>query len=238
MSKHEVIQAFVAGEIGRRDFVRRLTALGVSSSAALAYAHSLAPEAGATGVAPIRGFVTRTQDDPDETYGPPIPDELLCDLFNLLIAIRTAVLALIDALIAAFDDGDLGPIGTARILERLQELREQIEAELVVLQGLADEFCGTALAATFKRAPLAQADDPSYDALVEMLDLEAGLYTAVVPAVVDPEARQSLMSIGMVVARHSAFARVLAGEPPAPTALEEPIPVAEAEERFRDLQDS
>jgi hypothetical protein len=236
VTKHEVIQAFVSGEIGRRDFVRRLTALGVSSSAALAYAHSLAPDAGAAGVAAGSAYVTRAQADPDGDYGAPIPDDLLCDLFTLLISIRQAVLESINALIDSNVDEDLGQIGSAQILQRLQEMGQHAATQLVVLQELADESCGTALATSFKRAPLAQADEVGYGSLAELLDLEAGLYTAVVPAIVDPAVRQTLMSIGMVVARHAAFARVLAGEAPAPTALEEPIPADEAAERFQDIQ--
>jgi len=41
MSKHEVVEAYLDGQIDRREFVRRLTMAGVSTAAALAYAHAL-----------------------------------------------------------------------------------------------------------------------------------------------------------------------------------------------------
>jgi hypothetical protein len=41
MSKHEVVEAYLQGRIDRREFVRRLTLVGVSAGAAVAYAQAL-----------------------------------------------------------------------------------------------------------------------------------------------------------------------------------------------------
>jgi hypothetical protein len=43
MSRHQLVDAYVSGQIGRRAFVRGLVALGMSASAAAAYAAALNP---------------------------------------------------------------------------------------------------------------------------------------------------------------------------------------------------
>jgi hypothetical protein len=43
VSRQDLVQAYVSGQIGRRAFVRGLVALGVSTSAAAAYAAALDP---------------------------------------------------------------------------------------------------------------------------------------------------------------------------------------------------
>jgi hypothetical protein len=48
MSRNELLEAYVAGKIGRRGFIQGLVALGVSMSAATAHAAALRPAA-ATG---------------------------------------------------------------------------------------------------------------------------------------------------------------------------------------------
>lgn len=47
MPKHELVEAYLEGRLDRRDFVRRLTALGVSAGAATIYAASLSDSAAA-----------------------------------------------------------------------------------------------------------------------------------------------------------------------------------------------
>lgn len=47
MTRHEAVQAYLTGRIDRREFVRRLTVAGVSTAAALTYAHSLTSSASA-----------------------------------------------------------------------------------------------------------------------------------------------------------------------------------------------
>jgi hypothetical protein len=43
MSRQDLVDAYVSGQVGRRAFVRGLVALGVSASAAAAYADALKP---------------------------------------------------------------------------------------------------------------------------------------------------------------------------------------------------
>lgn len=45
MTKRELVDAYLAGKVPRRTFIRRLSALGVSAAAAVAYANVLASEA-------------------------------------------------------------------------------------------------------------------------------------------------------------------------------------------------
>jgi hypothetical protein len=47
MSEEELISAYSEGRVSRRMFIRRLVAAGVSASAALAYASTLAPSGSA-----------------------------------------------------------------------------------------------------------------------------------------------------------------------------------------------
>ena len=49
MSKQELVEAYVEGRLTRRTFVRRLVAVGITLSAASAYAAALAPKAVAGG---------------------------------------------------------------------------------------------------------------------------------------------------------------------------------------------
>jgi len=58
VSKNEIVTAYLNGRIDRRQFVKRLTAVGVSSAAAMAYAQSLASPATASGTTrDSNGFV-------------------------------------------------------------------------------------------------------------------------------------------------------------------------------------
>lgn len=63
MTKHEVVAAYLAGRIDRREFIRKLTLAGVSAGAAVAYAETLSRSAAAQGAGRgVRGYVTAFQD--------------------------------------------------------------------------------------------------------------------------------------------------------------------------------
>jgi hypothetical protein len=64
VSKHEVVGAYLRGQIDRREFVRRLGLAGVSTAAALAYAQRLAAPTAAAPVAGRHGLVAAQQDYP------------------------------------------------------------------------------------------------------------------------------------------------------------------------------
>ena len=69
MSREQLIDSYLRGELSRRRFIRGLVAAGVSLGAAVAYAE-LAPE-------PVRAappYDMATQDDPPATPSPPPPD--------------------------------------------------------------------------------------------------------------------------------------------------------------------
>jgi hypothetical protein len=69
MSRDQLIEGYLRGEISRRRFIRGLVASGVSLGAAIAYGE-LAPE-------PVRAappYDMATQDDPPATPSPPPPD--------------------------------------------------------------------------------------------------------------------------------------------------------------------
>jgi hypothetical protein len=71
VSKHEVVDAYLRGRIDRREFVRRLTAIGVSSAAAVAYAQTLSrPAAASQGATDARGYQRAFQADQTPTTYP------------------------------------------------------------------------------------------------------------------------------------------------------------------------
>src|SRR5262245_30782675 len=92
MSKSELIAAYVGGRIGRRDFVRRLTALGVSATAAAAYAQTLAPSAAAAGLGHDRsGLRMRAQAEyPGGDFGD------LASIIQLLLRINALLQGVVD----------------------------------------------------------------------------------------------------------------------------------------------
>lgn len=64
MARQELVQAYLQGRISRRTFVERLTALGVSSAAAMAYAQSLSiPAAAREARRGAHGLVASHQQD-------------------------------------------------------------------------------------------------------------------------------------------------------------------------------
>jgi hypothetical protein len=244
MTKHELIQAYADGDIGRRDFVRRLSALGVSSAAALAYAHSLAPRTAAAGGSAGRsGFVMRAQQDGDGEYGTAI--QLGGDDEAVLSAVEAgeAVQDLLDEGLGRFSEDDFTSFncGSPDVYDELQRLYEQRATHLEVLDSLFDQV----VAAPNRNARLAglslQSDSDSPEEFLaklrDALDVEAGLFTALVPAVEDGEVRQTMMSIASVKARHAAYVRTLTGRSGYPDAFEEAISPEEAAAQLEEIAD-
>src|SRR3954447_24219713 len=68
MSKQQVVAEYLAGRIARREFISRLTKVGVSAAAAVVYAETLSQTVTARSAGPdARGYVTAFQTTPD--YG-------------------------------------------------------------------------------------------------------------------------------------------------------------------------
>lgn len=66
MTRHEVVSEYIAGRIDRREFIRKLTLVGVSAGAAAVYADTLTQSVAAKGAARgARGYVTAFQDTGD-----------------------------------------------------------------------------------------------------------------------------------------------------------------------------
>jgi hypothetical protein len=246
MTKHEVIQAYTDGEIGRRAFVRRLTALGVSSAAALAYAHSLMPRAVAA-----NGFVMRGQDDDggdddgeddDGEYGTAIQLESDAEALDSATKTDEAVQGLLDDALSKFsaDDFESFNIGDINVFEELERLQEQMETHDEALLALLEQFGSTGTQAKARKAARRLQGDPGTPeeflrTLSDTLDVQAGLYTALVPAIGDAELRQTMMSIAMVKARQAAFARTLTGRSAYPAPHEVALSPHEADARLDEI---
>lgn len=215
MTKHELIDAFVGGQIGRRDFVRRLTALGVSMGAALAYAQTLAPSAAASGGSPRpHGFVMRAQADEGE-YGTACT--LTDDLEGVLalVGAEGSIAALLDAILGAFDESDIPEIA---VLEALQsDLTEQLDA----LDTLVGDLGGASpSAATAAEEP--SSADTALAALADALNSAVSLFVGVIPAIQDGETAQTLTTILAVLARYAGVVNTLAGDTPSSGPFEQP----------------
>jgi hypothetical protein len=72
VSREEAVEAYTAGRISRRTFVRHLVAAGVSVAAALTYAEVLAPGR-SSGAAPRGVDVYPEYPEPPEPPEPPAP---------------------------------------------------------------------------------------------------------------------------------------------------------------------
>lgn len=233
MTKHELIDAYVGGELDRRDFVRRLTALGVSAGAALAYAQTLAPRAAAASGGPSHGgFIVRAQADGD--YGSPISADEIADALQLLFDLANYILALVQAGLAAFSTDDL-EAAFAGLPDALNTIVEQIQLQIAALQGTSQTFG--------KRAIALQADpgdtiDLFLGKLQDAFDTATAVYAGTAPVITDGESRVTVTSISLVVARTAAYIRTVNGEPAFPAAFEEALSVADGRARLTELQGS
>src|SRR6266508_1583744 len=111
MTKLELIDAYVRGRIDRRHFVRRLTAAGVSSGAAFAYAQSLGPRAAVAGAARNpAGFVVRTQED-DADYGVACSIDSGLEAVAALMPGTVSLPVFLDAGLRLFGEADFPSLG-------------------------------------------------------------------------------------------------------------------------------
>lgn len=219
MTKRETIDAFIRGDIDRRTFIGRLTTLGVSTGAAVAYATSFGSSALAAPASSQSGFVTLGQDDGD--YGGPIDPGPLDNVVEILTGVFEDILALFDGF-ADFLPDDFGQ----GIFDGLQNLQNQLETQFDSLGSLPG-FGAAATRGYSQRSRLA-AVQPSGDpqafleTVATSLDLLTGAFGAVVPGLDDATARQTMMNIAMVSGRHASFANMAAGKNPFPSAFQDP----------------
>ncbi|MGH2534239.1 MAG: hypothetical protein ACRDJW_18375 [Thermomicrobiales bacterium] len=221
MSKRDLIDAYVGGRLGRREFVRGLTALGVSAGAALAYAQHLGPTGAAA--APGRsaaGFVVRAQVD-DGEYA------TACQLASDAAGAEAALAALeqaqsvLDSGISDFleDLPSLDDVGLDAA-ETLETIASQLEEQIAALETLVADLGGSP-----GSAPAAAGYD-SVDAflaaLAGVMNAASSLLAGIAPAIENGEARQTLSAIAVALGRNAGFANVLNGDPPATSAFEQP----------------
>ena len=234
MTRHEVIDAYVSGRIGRRDFMTRLTALGVSAGAATAYAFSLAPSAAASG-ADRHGFVVaRAQDDGE--YGGPILGfpETVGEAIEAAIAFTSSLSAALAAILDAYsaEDFDFAAVVGATIIANLQEFSSQLDEQLSVLESTGSAGGGAAKSARpLAVVNLAQAAtaQEALTQLAQRYSILDGYYAGAVPSLDDADARLTLMGIALVNAAQGAFVRTALDQAPSPSAFIEPITLDEAE---------
>jgi hypothetical protein len=214
MSKPELIAAYVSGRIGRRDFVRYLTALGVSATAAAAYAQTLAPGAEAAGLGHDRaGLRMRAQ---AEYTGGDFGDvssiiQLLLQIVALLEGILNGGLKNAMAVPLRAQSGDKLAQDD---LDQLNTLHTQLLSHRDALRTLLDEVGGK----DTSKVPDLTYDVPK-DSLLDLqsaLEANLGVYAAVIPQIKVQKTVATLTAIGLVGGRHAAFVSRLLGDPAFP----------------------
>lgn len=230
MSKHDLIKAYLQGELPRRDFVRRLTLTGVSAGAALAYAQTLAPTAGAS-----TGGVLISQ-AADAPYGGTIDPDDLEAVIQAVIDLVGAVGDFLQAALDAFGPEDFADFlgGSADVFAFLSNLLSQLASEETTLAGTS---AGLTLSGVAKRRQLAVArlaQDQTPDQLIadlgDILDTQVQLYAGILIAAEDGETRSNIAGLAIVKGEQAAFVRLLRGEDPFPAEAEEPISLEDAQD--------
>ena len=211
MTKIELIDAYVRGEIDRRGFISKLAALGVSATAAAAYAGSLAPGASAASHTQSAGFVMRAQIDWDE-YGA----EFLEALIQTIIAIIRSILEQIFSNVS-MDDFRAAGLSTQDIAQ-LQAARSQIEEQAHAL----DAHFGTAKTSQ-PRAEVSGTLAEQLSALAAEYNRYASVLARMAPAAEQAEQRELLTAVGFAASRQAALTNRVAGHDPAPYAIEPTI---------------
>jgi hypothetical protein len=219
MTKSDVVDAFIRGDLDRRGFIKRLTAVGVSSAAAMAYAGSLVQS---TAAAPSTGsgFITRGYMQ-DADYGLAVAIENVPEAIQALLATIQERASAIQNLLGDFDGDDFADAGLD-------------EADREVLADIQGQIVEQAQAiAAFRGLPLAEATETAVEAVsgliealtavAEGLNEAAGEYAALIPALEDPLERELFSQIAIAAGRHAAIVSYLAGLDPVPGAFEAPI---------------
>lgn len=220
MTKTELVDAYVRGDLDRRSFIARLTGLGVSVGAAVAYATSLAPATSAApGASPIRnsaGYIARAQ-NADGEYGTAIILSSDAEgIQDLLVA-----LSAVDAVLASLDSFSADDFTGAGFSEDdynlIQTINDQHQQHVNALAALA----GSSGAASPGPKSVSYTSVQEFlTALADALNTLTGVFAAVIPALQDGQIRQTVTEIGLVVARQAALVSSLAGEDPLPNTFE------------------
>ena len=211
MTKIELIDAYVRGDMDRRSFMRKLAAVGVSATAATAYAGSLAQGASA---APNAGFVMRAQTDAD--YGIDDLDEFIQQLIQSIIAVIQSIL---DRIFGNFGVSDFQNAGfSAQDFTLLQALRGQAAEQAEAL----DAQVGSATSAQAQTA-LSGTLAEQLSTLATEYNRYASALARMAPRAEQAEQRQLLTAVGFAASRQAAVTNHIAGLTPVPSALQQSI---------------
>lgn len=228
MTKMELVNAYVRGDLDRRGFIKKLTAVGVSSGAALAYAGSLAQNAAAAPTRTGAGFISRQQDGDDE-YGVAVIIENIQEAIAAVEARIDAILQSLNDILSAFDVDDFLSAGFSEsafdTLNTLPGILTTQQEALESLGGLGRTNTRQGFAA---RLQSTDSLEDQIAAVADELNRAAGEWAAVLPAVEDEEARQLTSQIAIVAGRQAGVVSFIAGIDPIPGAFEQPIDPTEA----------
>jgi hypothetical protein len=226
MTKHELIDGFIRGHIGRRDFIRGLTALGVSASAASAYAVSLGPAVSAAGIRDKAGYRIRAQQDGD--YGGPTLEEIL-ELIRQILEILRILAALLGRIIRG-GNFKLIPgiyaVPTDADVEQLATLVTQHEAHAEALKSIVPALGGSLTEEEIPEVTVESYDDV-IDMMLPLLTSLPAAFATIIPGIEDKAALSTLTSIALVSSRHSAFVNRLAGKTEFPETFQSQATVEE-----------
>jgi hypothetical protein len=257
MTKHEIIEAYIAGQIDRRGFMKRLTAIGVSAAAAAAYAQSLAPSASAVGMGrgPSGYFMAQT-----EPYG--TAGEFGSDLEagEFLLSVDTVAIQFYDSALETLSAEDFAPenidglasagllgsnavgiqgsgspLDGRLIIERLRSIRDQTATHIETLEAAVVPLgsSGVEVEGTFNLAFTSASE--FLEVARELHDVAVSAYTTAAPAIEDVELRSTATAIATVKGRHAAFINLLAGESPFPSTFDRPAGVEDVEDQLDQL---
>jgi hypothetical protein len=215
VTKRDLIDAYVRGDVDRRGFIRKLSAMGVSAAAATAYAGSFGQDAAA---APrtSAGYVSRLQ-DADADYGIAVAIRNIIEALQKFLARRAALIQRLEQVISQ---------GNGPRPEVLQKVRDQIAEQRDALVARLQQKLGqTGQASTVINSLTANRvqGDATLADIANDLNVQTGLLAAIIPAIEDGQDRQLMTNIGLVTARHAALINDLAGLDPIPSAFEVPI---------------
>lgn len=226
MTRQELIRLYTDGQLPRRDFVRRLTLAGVSAGAAVAYAQTLAPSAGAAAVGTAGHELIFG-------YGGDIPPGEIDDIIAALVDLLDAIIDFFSAALDNFDGSDFADFlgGVRDVLADLQTLGDQLQAERDTLGAASASVAGLApVKRRLVASRLAQSQTPDdfIADLGDVLDIQCRLYAGLIADADDSELRGQLASLAIVKGEQAAYVRTLRGTSPFPSAVETPIDVETA----------
>jgi len=215
VTKKELIDAYLRGDLDRRGFVGRLTALGVSATAAVAYAGSFVPGVAASSSRNESGFLVHAQGIvSDDEYGTAFTFASDEEAITLAIEAITAVLSILEGL-DSFTADDFAPGQFAILSDILEQQQEQADALAALLGDTPFEA---------PPAGTGGGGDPQafLENLAAALDDLCARYGAIAPALESGEARQTITNLLAIANRHAALVNEMAGLDPIPDTFLEP----------------